>query len=58
MQWRGTTSSRNKKFMLQKSRVKTVLILFVFLFVYAAGILHCEFVPEGTTVNSHYLGVM
>ena len=54
MQWRGTTSSRNKKFMLQKSRVKTVLILFV----YAAGILHCEFVPEGTTVNSHYLGVM
>jgi hypothetical protein len=20
-----------------------------------AGIIHCEFVPEGTTVNSHYL---
>jgi hypothetical protein len=22
----------------------------------AAGILHCVFVPEGTTVNTHYLG--
>lgn len=55
MKWRGTNSSRNKKFRLQKSRVRTVLSFPLF---YAAGIVHCVFVPEGTTVNSHYLGVM
>lgn len=30
----------------------------LFFFFYAAGILRCEFVPKGTTVNNHYLGVM
>lgn len=35
---------------LQKSHVKTVLIIFVS----AARIIHCKFVPEGITVNSHY----
>jgi hypothetical protein len=56
MKWRGTNSSRNKKFRLQKSRVKTVLIFFFFF--YSAGILRCVFVSKGTTVNNHYLGVM
>lgn len=35
---------------LQKSHIKTVFIVFVS----AARIIHCEFVPEGITVNSHY----
>jgi len=36
---------------LKKSHVKTILLIFVD----AARIIHFEFVPEGTTVNSHFV---
>jgi hypothetical protein len=40
---------------LQKYHVKTML----FMFVKAARIIHCMFVPEGITMNSHcYLELM
>jgi hypothetical protein len=31
MEWRGTTSARQKKFRVQESLVKTLLIVFVML---------------------------
>jgi hypothetical protein len=40
--------------MMEKSRVKIM-----FVFFDAQGVIHCEFVPEGQTVNGQfYLGVM
>lgn len=55
MQWAGKTSPRPKKFRLQKSRIKTMLIVFFD----TQGIIHKEFVPEGQSVNgAYYLEVM
>jgi hypothetical protein len=55
MVWRSARLSSSKKIRLQKSRVKTTLIVFFDI----GGMIHKEFVPQGTTVNSHYyLGVM
>jgi hypothetical protein len=48
MELRGTKSPRQKKVRLQKSHVKMMVIVFFD----AAGIIHREFVPEGTTVKS------
>jgi hypothetical protein len=40
---------------MEKSRVKTKFIVFFD----AQGVIHCEFVPDGQTVNGQfYLGVM
>jgi hypothetical protein len=55
MEWRQKNSPTEKKIRLQKSRVNTMLIVVFDI----RGIMHKEFVPQGTTVNSHYyLGVM
>lgn len=55
MEQHGTNSPQQKKVRLQKSCVKTMLIVFF----NADRIMHSKFVHEGTTVNNHcYLGVM
>ena len=49
------TSSRPKKLRFQKSRVKTVLVIFFDW----QGVIHKEFVPEGKNINAlYYKGVM
>jgi hypothetical protein len=48
MQWTSKSSPRLKKIRLQKSKIKTVLILFF----YNQDVIHKEFVPEVQTVNS------
>jgi hypothetical protein len=54
MEWRSTNSPGQKKIRLQKSGLKTMLIVFDI-----RGIIHKECIPQGTTVDSHcYLGVM
>jgi len=54
-EWIGETYPRPKKLNFQRSRIKTLLIIF---FDYQ-GVLHKEFVPEGKTVNAEsYKGVM
>jgi hypothetical protein len=40
--------AENKKLKFRKSRVKTILIIFLD----SQGIMHTEFVPEGKTVNA------
>ena len=53
--WVGETSPRPKKLRFQKSRVKTMLVIFFDW----QGVIHKEFVPEGETVNVVYCkGVM
>ena len=48
-------SPKGKKFRLQKSKVKTMLVYFYD----SKGIIHHEFVPEGQTVTgSFYLSVV
>ena len=55
-EWAGETSPRPKKLKLQRSRIKTMLIIFFFD---SQGVVHKEFVPEGKTVNAEfYKGVM
>jgi hypothetical protein len=55
MEWRSTNSPGQKKIRLQKSGLKTMLIVVFDI----RRTIHKEFVPQGTTVNSHcYLGVM
>jgi hypothetical protein len=54
-EWVGETSPRPKKPKFQRSRVKTMLIIFFD----SQGIVHKEFVPEGKAVNAEfYKGVM
>jgi hypothetical protein len=54
-EWVGETSPRPKKLKFQKSRIKTMLIIFFD----SQGVVHKEFVPEGKTVNAEfYKGVM
>ena len=53
--WVGEIFPRPKKLKFQRSRIKTMLIIFF----ESQGVLHKEFVPEGKTVNSEfYKGVM
>ena len=48
--WFGKHSPRPKKLRFQKSKVKTMLIVFFD----SQGIVHKEFMPEGCTVNAEY----
>ena len=50
LQWKTSSSPRPKKARMSKSRVKIMLIVFFD----HRGIVHHEFVPEGTTVNQHF----
>ena len=53
--WVGETSPRPKKLPFQKSRVKTMLVIFCDWQV----VIHKEFVQEGETINAvYYKGVM
>jgi histone-lysine N-methyltransferase SETMAR len=52
-EWVGETSLRPKKLKFQRSRIKTMLIIFFFD---SQGVEHKEFVPEGKT--EFYKGVM
>ena len=53
--WVGETSPRPKKLRFQKSRVKTMLVIFFDW----QGVMHKEFVLEGETINAvYYKGVM
>jgi len=53
--WAGETSPRPKKLRLQKSRVKTMLVIFFDW----QGVIHKEFVPEGEIISAeYYKGVM
>ena len=49
-EWVGEHSARPKKLRFQKSRVKTMLIVFFD----SQGIVQKEFVQEGCTVNAEY----
>jgi histone-lysine N-methyltransferase SETMAR len=49
MEWRSTNSPGQKKIRLQKSGLKTMLIVFFDI----RGIIHKECIPQGTTVVSH-----
>ena len=54
-EWAGQNSPKPKKLRFQKSRVKTMLIVFL----NAEGAIHREFVPEGQKVNAEfYVGVL
>ena len=56
-EWIGETSLRPKKLKLQRSRIKTMLIIYIFFG--SQGLVHKEFVPEGKRVNAEsYKGVM
>ncbi|UYV74678.1 hypothetical protein LAZ67_12000508 [Cordylochernes scorpioides] len=53
--WHTNSSPRPKKARMSKSRIKTMIIVFFDI----RGIVHCEFVPQGQTVNSaFYLEVL
>ena len=53
--WSGETSPRPKKLQFQKSRVKTMLVIFFDW----QGVIHKELLPEGETINVvYYKGVM
>jgi len=53
--WVGETSPRPKKLRFQKSRVKTMLVIFCDW----QSVIHKEFVQEGETINAvYYNGVM
>ncbi|UYV62539.1 hypothetical protein LAZ67_2000982 [Cordylochernes scorpioides] len=53
--WHTKSSPRPKKARMKKSRIKTIIIVFFDI----RGIVHCEFVPQGQTVNSvFYLEVL
>jgi len=49
-EWVGEHSSGQKKLLFQKSKVKTMLIVFFD----SQGIVHKEFMQEGCTVNAEY----
>ena len=49
-EWVGETSPRPKKLKFQRSRIKNMLINYFD----PQGVVHKEFVPEGTTVNAEF----
>jgi hypothetical protein len=49
-EWVGELSPRPKKLKFQRSRIKTMLIIFF----NSQGVVHKEFVPEGKTVNAEF----
>ena len=49
-EWVGEISPRPKKLQFQRSRIKTLLIIFFD----SQGIVHKEFVPEGKTVYAEF----
>jgi hypothetical protein len=54
-EWVSETSPRLKKMKFQRSRIKTMLIIFF----NSQGVVHIEFIPEGKTENAEfYKGVM
>jgi DNA-directed RNA polymerase specialized sigma54-like protein len=54
-EWVGETSPRPKKLKSQRSRIMTMLIIFID----SQGVVQKEFVPEGKKVNAEvYKGVM
>jgi hypothetical protein len=50
MQWTSKSSPRPEKFRLQKSKIKTMLIIFFD----KQGVIHKQFVPVGQIVNSAF----
>jgi hypothetical protein len=50
-EWVGETSPRLKKLKFQRSRIKTMLIIFFD----SQGVVHKEFVPEGKIVNADFI---
>jgi hypothetical protein len=50
MEWRLKNSPRPKKQRMSKSKIKRMLICFFDI----RGVIHFEFVPEGTTVNETF----
>jgi hypothetical protein len=54
-EWIGETSPRPKKLKFRRSRINTMLIIFID----SQGVVHKEFIPQGKTVNAaFYKGVM
>jgi hypothetical protein len=53
-EWVGETSPRPNKLKFQRSRIKTMLIIFFD----SQGIVHKEFISEGETVNAEFYRVM
>jgi hypothetical protein len=49
-EWVDEKSPRLKKLKFQRSRIKTMLIIFFF----SQGVVHKEFVPEGKTVTAEF----
>ena len=50
-EWVGETSARPKKLKFQRSRIKTMLIIFFD----SQGVMHKDFVPERKTGNAEFL---
>jgi hypothetical protein len=49
-EWAGETSPRPKKLKFQRTRIKTMLIIFF----NSQDVVHKEYVPEGKTVNEEF----
>jgi len=50
-EWHSANCPRPKKARMSKSKIKSMLIYFVFFFLDSQGIVHKEFVPPGQTVK-------
>jgi histone-lysine N-methyltransferase SETMAR len=50
LQWKSPLSPRPKKARMSRSSMKPMLIVFFDI----RGIVHCEFVPQGQTVNKKF----
>jgi len=49
-EWVGEISLGRRKLKFQRSRIKTMLIIFIV----SQGVVHKEFVPEGKTVDAEF----
>jgi hypothetical protein len=49
-QWKSPSSPQTKKARMSRSSTKIMLIVFSDI----RGIVHCEFVPQGQTVNTKF----